>query len=176
MATSKWILLLLACVLLSTLTTGIVHASGCTPDPDIGICVTTDKTTYNPGEAVTVTVDVAVPPNIPSVTASIAIFPLPPSPCGLSCATAWGNVTLVGSGTEVWSGTVAIRLPDHVTAGNYEVQVFGPQWAPYASTEIAVTGQTPVPETQSVLGLLLPALLVGIYILGRKKNSENLDR
>lgn len=83
---------------------------------------------------------------------------------------------MVGSGTEVWSGTVAIRLPDHVTAGNYEVQVFGPQWAPYASTEIAVTGQTPVPETQSVLGLLLPALLVGIYILGRKKNSENLDR
>ena len=164
------IVLLLAWFLLSIMI-GAVHAAGCTPDLDTGICMTTDKTSYNPGEAVTVTVEVNVPPDTPSVIASIAVFPVP-SPCGLSCAIAWGSATLYPAAAGVWSGTVAIRLPDSAKAGNYEVEVFGPTWAPYAGTEITIASQTPIPETPSVLALLLPAFLAGIYVLKRKKRTK----
>jgi len=164
------IILLLAWFLLSIMI-GTVHAAGCTPDLDTGICMTTDKTSYHPGEAVTVTVEVSVPPDTPSVIASIAVFPVPSS-CGLSCAIAWGSATLYPVAAGVWSGTVAIRLPDSAKAGNYEVEVFGPAWAPYAGAEITITSQTPVPETPSALGILLPAFLAEIYVLKRKKRMD----
>ncbi len=60
-----------------------------------------------------------------------------------------------------------------VAAGNYTVEVFGNpplSASAYAAVAITGTGQTPVPESPSVLGLLLPALLVGIYVLRRKKS------
>jgi hypothetical protein len=41
-----------------------------------------------------------------------------------------------------------------------------------AQVEITVTSSTPVPETSSTLILLLPALLVGIYVLERRKNTK----
>jgi len=97
---------------------------------------------------------------------------VPPSPCGLSCAIAWGSATLYPIAAEVWSGSVAIRLPDSAKAGNYEVEVFGPAWAPYAGTEITIASQTPIAETPSVLGLLLAAFLAGIYVLKRKKRTK----
>ena len=123
---------------------GVVHAAGCTPNLETHICVSTNKTTYNPGEAVIATVEETVPPDTPNVTASILIYPVPP-PCNylyLSCATAAGNVTLHPGPAEVWSGTVAVKLSDHVTAGNYEVTVFGTLphgWATSAAAGITVT-------------------------------------
>ena len=144
MSKSEGIVLLLASVLLSVVLAGVVHAAGCTPGLETHICITTDKTTYKAGEAVIATVEEDVPPNTPNVTASIELFPMPP-PCNyiyLSCATASGNVTLYPGPAGVWRGTVAIRLPDELTAGNYDVVVFSTLpagWTQEVSAGITVT-------------------------------------
>lgn len=164
------VVVLLAFVLLAPLITGIVHADGCNPltmSADTGyICITTDKASYRPGETVIVTVD-NYGPSISSVF--VEIVPVPFPSCGYLCPTASGTVQFNG-GIE---GTVSLRLPDNTTAGRYDVGLLSggyPQFSLYQDAEvgITVTGQAPVPESSSVLGLLLPALLVGIYVSKRR--------
>jgi len=144
MGKSKGIVVLLAWVLLSTVIGGIAHGAGCAPTPETQICITTDKTTYSPGEAVIATVEENVPPNTSTVSVSLQIFPVPP-PCNyvyLSCATASATVTLHPGPAGVWRGTAAIRLPDNIIAGSYEVVAFGTfpaGWAPVVGAGITVT-------------------------------------
>ncbi len=167
MSKSNAIVLLLACFLLSTMI-GVVHA-GCTPNPDTGVCITTDKTTYSPGENVIATVTIAPRLGYPGL--SVEILPVPESPgCGVYCFIAIGFVSLSGVGV-----TVPLKLPENTTAGHYDVEVFF-QWTPLAAVGIIVTGQTPVPESPAVLALLIPALLVGIYALQRRKNLSVPER
>ena len=74
---------------------------------------------------------------------------------------------------NVMCGTGTLTLPANVTAGHYDVvALVGPGLTPVATVGITVAGQTPVPETPSVLGLLLPALLVGIYVSRKKKRTN----
>ena len=143
MGKSNGIVLLLACILFSTAIGGVAHAAGCTPTPETQMCITTDKTTYNPGEAVIATVEEILPPNTSEVTASVEIFPVPP-PCNyvyLSCAIAWATITLHPGPAGVWSGAVTIRLPDNVTVGHYEVVVFSTLpsvWTPVVGAAITI--------------------------------------
>ena len=144
MSKPKAFLLVMICILPLAVLFGVVHATGCTPDVEIHICITTDKTTYNPGETVIATVEEIVPANTSNVTGSIDIFPVPS--CNyiyLSCATASGSIILYSGAAGVWRGTATIRLPEGVAAGNYEVEVFGvlpPGWARNAGVGITVVG------------------------------------
>ena len=100
------IVLLLACVLQSTVI-GLVYAGS--------IALTTNRTTYNPGDTVIVTVsgdDVCVAQKNPCV---IEIMPVPFPACGYSCPTAW-----------TWLSTAGARpltLPANTPAGNYLVGI-----------------------------------------------------
>jgi hypothetical protein len=79
-----------------------------------------------------------------------------------------GNVSVSG-------GTVALTLPASITPGHYDVGVLvveGMTFTLDPFVGIAVTNPTPVPETPSVLGLLLPALLVGTYVSRKKKRTN----
>jgi len=144
MSRPKAFLLLMIYILALAVLCGVVHATGCTPDVETHICITTDKTTYNPGETVIVNVEETVPTNTSNVTGSIDIFPVPS--CNyiyLSCATASGSIILYPVAAGVWRGTATMRLPGGVAAGNYEVEVFGvlpPGWARNAGIGITVVG------------------------------------
>jgi hypothetical protein len=148
---------------------GVVQAAACTPSPQTPICITTDKTTYSPGEAVHVTVTVRGPLN---GTTSISVEVVPASGGSVFVPTASGTVS-VGKGTVV--GTVALILPNSITPGHYTVGVLVVEEDVFTLDPvvgITVTNPTPVPETPSVLGLLLSALLVGIYVSGKKERNR----
>jgi len=70
-------------------------------------------------------------------------------------------------------GKLAWTIPNNATLGLYDVEVSTAPASGFNAYEsyavFTVTGPTPVPETPSVLGLLLPALLVGIYVSRRKR-------
>ena len=164
MSKPKGMLLLSACFLLLTIM-GVVHAAGCTPSPGTSICITTNKTTYSPGDTVHVTVTVRAP--LTGAT-SITVEIVPVSGGSVFVPTVMGNVSVSG-------GTVALTLPASITPGHYDVGVLvveGMTFTLDPFVGIAVTNPTPVPETPSVLGLLLPALLVGIYVSRKKKRTN----
>jgi hypothetical protein len=189
MGKSKGILVL-ACFLLSPMIFGVVYAQ------QSSLTLTTDKSTYNPGETVTVTVTCGerdVASGACSNSLLIEIVPVPFPACGYSCPTASGTVdiNLVFATTAPYyavgaQGTVALKLPNNTTAGHYDVGIlYCTPWVinngqptcvgqntlyQGAIVGITVTGQTPVPETPSVLTLLLPAFLAVIYVLRRRKN------
>ncbi len=162
------IVVLLACFLLLTVI-GVVQAAGCTPSPQTPICITTDKTTYNPGGTVQATVTVRVP--LTGAT-SITVEIVPVSGGSVFVPTVSGSVSLSG-------GTVALTLPGSITPGHYWVGTLVVENDTFTLDPvvgITVTNTT-VPETASVLGLLLPALLLGIYASRRRKKlslPENL--
>jgi hypothetical protein len=167
MSRSNAIVLLLACFLLSTII-GVVHAAGCTPSPQTPICITTDKTTYNPGDTVHVTVTVRVP--LTGAT-SISVEIVPVSGGSVFAPTVMGTVSVSG-------GTVALTLPDSITPGHYDVGILvveGMTFTLDPLVGIVVTNSTPVPESPSVLGLLLPAFLAGFYVLKRKKRTKTVS-
>jgi hypothetical protein len=100
----------------------------------------------------------------------IEILPVPAPLCAYTCPTAIGSVSFYYEGW--WSGPAALILPDNARAGHYDVGVLvfeGEVFTLDATAGITVTGQRPVPETPSMLALLLPAFLLGIYVLRRKK-------
>lgn len=156
MSESKGIFLLSACFLLLTIM-GLAYAQ---VSP---ITITTDKTTYHPGESVYVTVKVTRQINGTSITVEI----VPASGGSVFHPTVSGTVSLSG-------GTVALTLPNGTTPGNYDAGILvveGMTFTLDPFVGITVTNPT-VPESPSVLGLLLPALLVGVYVLRRKKRTE----
>jgi hypothetical protein len=145
---------------------GVVQAAGCTPSPQTPICITTDKTTYSPGDTVHVTVTVRAP--FTGAT-SISVEIVPVYGGSVFVPTVAGTVSVSG-------GTVALTLPNSITAGLYDVGVLvfqGDAFTLNPVVGITVTNPTPVPESPSVLGLLLSALLVGIYVLRRQKNDPD---
>jgi hypothetical protein len=160
------IVLLLVCFLLSTII-GVVHAAGCTPDPDTGICISTDKTTYSPGDTVLLTINALARVVGSGITLLVGIVPVGGTPFYSDIASASVSLNSYYLGGPVDTGYGNLELPTNTTAGHYDVEIVFP--CQCGSVGIAVTSQTPVPETPSVLGLLLPALLVGIYVLKRKK-------
>ena len=152
------------------------------PDPQVGACITTDKTAYNPGDTVHVTVNVLtkfLPSNVTKINLHQAVqiesitspFPVVAiAPLILPTPT---------QGAPVDTGLVALTLPTNTTAGHYYVRILfceeltqsGGQtqcsgWFllfPSATIDITVIGQA-VPETPSIALLLLPALLLAIYV------------
>lgn len=142
---------------------GVVQAAGCTPSPQTPICITTDKTTYSPGDTVHVTVTVRVP--LTGAT-SISVEIVPVYGGSVFVPTVAGTVSLSG-------GAVGLTLPHSITAGSYDVGVLVVEEDVFTLDPvvgITVTNPTPVPETPSVLGLLLPALLVGVYVFKKKES------
>jgi hypothetical protein len=187
MSTSEKFLLLSTCFLLLTITTGVVHASGCTPDPTVGACITTDKATYSPGDAVNVTVNVLAklfPGNLTKLPFAVEIVPVGTATYDVAIA----PLTLTGpsGGGTLDTGSVELKLPTNTTAGHYDIRIdfcekvtVSPpdcigEYTMFqgATTGITVTGQKPVPETRSALLLLLPALLIGLYVVNRRRLTK----
>ncbi len=154
MSRFKGIFLLLACVLLLTIM-GLAHAQGSS------ITVTTDKTTYSPGDTVRVTVTVTGPITGPGLT--VEIVPVPMS----------SGLFPVAAGTlSVSGGTLALTLPNSTTPGHYDVGVVAEEGGTFTldpAVGVTVTKLTPVPETPSALGLLLPAMLAVIIVLRKNR-------
>jgi hypothetical protein len=115
----KAVVLLLACFLLSTIM-GLAQAQ------ESPVTLTTDKTTYNPGEAVIVTVTFYGSSFITS--ASVEIVPVPFPACGYTCPTASGTVNLnpVVLTAPPWNalqGAVVLQLLGNTPAGHYDVGI-----------------------------------------------------
>jgi len=74
---------------------------------------------------------------------------------------------------SVGGGPYNVTVPA-LPAGNYSVAVmqssYLPQGTVYGCRNFTVI-PTPVPESSSILGLLLPALLVTVSVLKRRKNQ-----
>jgi hypothetical protein len=180
------VLLLLACALLST-TVGIVHAEAC--DSATSICLSTDKVIYSPGDSVYVTVRLPTEgsdcynngypycsSDIWSVQVEMVPVPWGPATFPLEVET----VSL--SMDNNWVSTASFGLATNMTAGHYDIGVvaysvtidgYKQFTSPISGTlnpvvDITVTNTTPVPESPSVLGLLLPGLIVGIYAMKKR--------
>jgi len=125
----KAIVLLLGCFMLSTII-GVVHASSqC--DSDTGFCLSTDTTTYNPGDTVYVQVTLVSSPAPACYSYSCSDFSwsvqvemvaVPWSPMevangGIGLKTVSLNVN------DYWIGSASFRLPTNTTAGHYDVGI-----------------------------------------------------
>ena len=120
------VLLLLGCILLSTI--GTVHANGCTPDLVQHMCITTNKTTYKIGESVIVTVEVSGYAPYGTYSLSYQIYYRLALNCDtsmpLSCVlqgTPLGSVTLHAVNPRLWNGSATFYLP--TAAGRYALTV-----------------------------------------------------
>jgi hypothetical protein len=156
MSESKGVLLLSACFILLLTIMGLAYAQ------ESPISITTDKTTYSPGGTVYVTVTVTGNGESGAAGITVEIVPVP-SP-GPLFPTVEGTVPVNG-------GTIALTLPNNAAPGHYDVGVLVTENGAFTLDPIVgitVTKPTPVPESPSVLGLLLPALLAGVYVLRRK--------
>ena len=159
-------IILLSSFLIPLAIIGVVQAAGCTLSPQTPICITTDKTTYSPGDIVHVTVTVNAP--ITGAT-NISVEIVPVYGGSVFVPTVAGTVPVSG-------GTLTLTLPNSITAGHYDVGVLvfqGDAFTLNPVDGITVTNPTPVPESSSVLGLLIPALLVGIYVSRKRIHQQH---
>ena len=169
---SSGVLLLLTCLLLLTLLNQVALADGCTPTPDSPICAVVDKSSYTAGQTVTIIVE-QMHVGTPADTMSYGIILTTPELACINCPVEYGSITLTYEHGTIWAGTTTMVLPSTLNPGNYELYVVGMGNSVYAGPiQVAVTGQAPVPEAPSALLLLIPALLVGIYVLRRKRSVD----
>lgn len=122
MSRSNVIVLLLACILLST-GVGAVHATGCTPDPDTGICISTDKITYSPGDTVLVTINALTRVVGNGITLTIGIVPVGGTPLYSDIASASVSLNSYYLGGPVDTGYGYLELPTNTAAGHYDVGI-----------------------------------------------------
>lgn len=179
MSRSNVIVLLLACALLSTMV-GVVHADGCSLDPNIKHwCVFADKTTYAAGQSISVTVQV-FGEFLGGVTGEgFQIYTALAANCSPDSAAACTGtqlgfvlVTVQDNVIGTWKNTETFKLPSTMTAGDYLlVAVAQERCCGVATYGITVTNSA-VPESPSVLGLLLSAFLAGIYVLKTRKKLK----
>jgi len=116
-------IVLLVCFLLSTVMTGTVHATGCTPVPTgTQMCIATDKTTYTPGENIIFTVEVTAKDS-PTSTATYPILLVPSPIVPGTTTTTYTSVTVHYAGGTIWTGSGSLTIPTNATLGDYVVQV-----------------------------------------------------
>jgi hypothetical protein len=161
------------------------------------MCIGTDKATYISGEIISFDVEsIGFPVCSSSSSTStspicnydVIVQAVPPQ-CP-NCVVASGIVTTFenttspnsesGQGADIasniWEGNSTLTIPPNTPPGLYAVEVFPINTnanVMLASTQITITSAS-VAETPSVLGLLLPALLVGIYVM-KSKNQHTHD-
>jgi hypothetical protein len=144
---SSAVVLLIGCLLLPTIA-GLVYAE------ETPLTLTTDETTYSPGDTVYVTVSTmysnygcAVAFQLYPLCLSVVMIPVQSPVCGYSCPTASAILLLAPPAynpngyVEGYQGKVALQLPSDTPAGLYDVQALTcPKWV-INGNEITCGGQ-----------------------------------
>jgi len=129
------VVLLLECLLLSSLA-GLAYAQ------ETPVTVTTDKTTYSPGDTVYVTVTAmysnygcAVASRVYVLCLSVVMTPVPSPACDYSCPATSAILLLAPPAYNTngyvagFQGKVALQLPTDTLGGRYDIQLLAcPKW------------------------------------------------
>ena len=172
---------------------GVVHADPtCSPDRfESHVCIGIDKTAYTTGDTIHFTVEAIMIGRNATLPYTVIVMMTTHgtgTPADMNVTyTAYEYVNLTFVSNAFWVGHGTLTIPTSATAGAswlygyviyYLLQVLEPDtttpsptpsYIVVAEAEFTVTAQ-PVAETPSVMALLLPALLVGIYVSKRGKS------